>query len=109
MPELPNPLDRSALERVLARAGELQSSAGDAPSEGFTEEQIIDLGNEVGLAPEHLRQALAEERTRPLAPEAEHGLAARVIGPALVHASRTVAGTPREVLATIDGWMQREE
>jgi hypothetical protein len=108
MPDIPNPLDRSALERVLARAGELQSSAGDTPEE-FTEEQIVELGKEVGLAPEHLRQALAEERTRPLAPEPESGLAARLIGPARIHASRTIPGTPREVLAALDGWMQREE
>jgi hypothetical protein len=57
------PLDRSSLERVLARAAELQSGPSDTGEE-FTEEQLLELGKEVGLSPQHLRQALAEERTR---------------------------------------------
>ena len=56
-------LDRASLERVLARASELQAGSGETPDE-FTEDQLIDLGKEVGLSPQHLRQALAEERTR---------------------------------------------
>ena len=56
-------LDRASLERVLARAAELQGTSGD-PVEEFTEEQLLDLGKEVGLSPQNLRQALAEERTR---------------------------------------------
>jgi len=56
-------LDRSSLERVLARAAELQSTSGDTVEE-FTEEQLLELGREVGLSPQNLRQALAEERTR---------------------------------------------
>jgi hypothetical protein len=56
-------LDRSAMERVLARAAELQAGSGE-PEEALSEEQILELGKEVGLSPQHLRQALAEERTR---------------------------------------------
>lgn len=112
MPDDPKPvparIDRSLLERVLTRAGELQTEAGEG-SEEFTEEQLLELGREVGLSPQHLRQALAEERTRSVAPREEHGLAARLIGPGLVQASRTVAGIPSGVLATVDAWMQRQE
>lgn len=112
MPDAPKPvpvrIDRSLLERVLARAGELQTAAGESNDE-FTEEQLLELGREVGLSPQHLRQALAEERTRSTAPSEEHGLAARLIGPGLVQASRTVSGSPSDVLATIDAWMQRQE
>ena len=55
-----SPVTRGALERVLARAAELQSASGDAPeSDAMTEAQLIELGKEVGLSPEHLRQALA--------------------------------------------------
>jgi len=53
------PLDRAALERVFARAAELQAHLPDAP-EQLTEKQLLDLGNEVGIPAEHLRQALAE-------------------------------------------------
>ena len=101
------PIDRAALERVLGRAAELQAGGGDAP-EVISEADLIEIGREVGLSPEHLRQALAEERTRvTLAPES--GVAARLAGPARAVASRTVAGTPAAVLAALDSWMQREE
>ena len=101
-------LDRGALERVLARAAELQAGSGE-PEEVLTEEQILELGKEVGLSPQHLRQALAEERTRVALPEDRGGLSARLLGGARVGASRVVAGSPRDALGAIDGWMQRQE
>lgn len=101
-------LDRSALERVLARAAELQSDPND-PSEEFTEEQLVELGKEVGLSPQNLRQALAEERTQSIVPQDERGIAAGLFGPGRVRAARTVSGKPDDVLAAIDTWMQRQE
>ena len=103
-------LDRTALDRVLARAGELQIQSGD-PGDGtaeLTEEQLVELGREVGLSPQHLRQAIAEERTRVAVPD-EGGVVASWFGPASVSASRTVRGTSERVLAATDRWMQREE
>jgi hypothetical protein len=95
---------------VLSRAAELQGTAADADStDQFSEEQLIELGKEVGLSAQSLRQALAEERTRSAAPEAENGLAASVFGPSRVTAARTVPGKASEVLEAIDGWMQRQE
>jgi len=107
---LPRRLDRAALDRVLARAAELQSSFADAAdgSGMLSEDQIVELGKEAGLSPEHLRQAMAEERTRGAPPE-ERGLSAMIFGPAHVGASRVVPGSAREILDAIDGWMQREE
>jgi hypothetical protein len=106
---LPAPrLDRAALERVLARAAELQSGTGDTIEE-FSEDQLLDLGKEVGLSAQHLRQALAEERTRSVAPDDESGLAASLFGASRVRASRTVPGKSADVLASIDAWMQRQE
>src|SRR4051812_44635349 len=104
----PAKIDRSSLERVLARASELQANTGDTPEE-FTEEQLIELGKEVGLSAQHLRQALAEERTRSTVPDDERGIAASLFGPSRVSASRTVVGKPTDVLASIDAWMQRQE
>lgn len=106
----PTRLDRAALDRVLARAAELQSSsieAGDS-SGALTEAEIIELGKEAGMSPEYLRQAIAEERTRSAAPD-DKGIAAAIIGPATVRASRVVPGTPRELLDVVDNWMQRQE
>ena len=101
-------LDHAAVERVIARAAELQLSNSADPSGLLTEEQVLELGREVGLAPEALRQALAEERTRVVLPE-ESGWVARQFGPARASASRTVRGTPAQALAVLDAWMQRDE
>jgi hypothetical protein len=102
-------LDRQALERVLARAAELQG-AGAMPDSGdlISETQLRDIGNEVGLSPATLDQALAEERTRVNVPE-ERGFVAQVAGAGFASATRTVPGNPRDVLALIDDWMLREE
>ncbi len=109
LPTRQSPLDRSALERVLARAAELQGGSGD-PRGGdlLSESQLLDIGREVGLAPSALSQALAEERTRIHTPE-EKGLAAALAGPSSATATRTVSGTQQSVLSAIDAWMLREE
>jgi hypothetical protein len=104
----PAPLDRAALERVLARAAELQADGGE-PAEALSEQQILELGTEVGLSPQHLRQALAEERTRVGAPAPTSGLLARLLGAAVVSSTRSVRGSAASTLAQIDDWMQREE
>ena len=108
-PPLParQPLDRTALERVLRRAGELQAGAGD-PGEEISEDQLIELGKEVGLSTEYVRQAIAEERTR-VNVEEDNTRAGRWIGPAMVSARRVVPGTPADVLAALDRRMQRDE
>src|SRR6267143_3928675 len=102
-------LDRHAMERVLARAAKLQSD-GSLPdsSDLISESQLRDIGNEVGLSAATINQALAEERTRVNVPE-ERGLVAQIAGAGFATATRTVPGTPRDVLAAIDSWMQREE
>ena len=63
VPATQPPIDRAALERVLARAAELQARIGDAP-DNMSEAELMALGNEVGIGTDVLRQALAEERTR---------------------------------------------
>ena len=106
-PNVPARLDRGALERVLKRAAELQAADADPSDATLTEEQLVDVGREVGLAPQHLRQALAEERSRSLVPEEDSTLA-HLFGPAIAYASRTVRATPESVLAALDFWLTRE-
>ena len=102
-------LDRAALDRVLARAAEIQlAGAVGETSESISEDQIIEIGKEVGLSPGVLRQALAEERTRIQLME-EGGFVAKVAGPSYASASRTVSGEPAKVLAAVDAWMQDKE
>ncbi len=102
------PLDRGALERVLARAAELQSAEGEGDEPELTDAQLIDIAKEVGLGPVHLRQALAEERTRLAAPVAR-GAVDHLFGPATAHAMRTVRGNADAQLAALDALMQQEE
>ena len=102
-------LDRQALERVLARAAELQG-AGSIPdsTEMLSETQLREIGAEVGLTPATINQALAEERTRVTVPE-ERGFVASIAGGRLASATRTVPGTQSQVMGALDAWMQREE
>lgn len=103
----PAALDRSALDRVLARAAELNAHSVE-PAEGMTEAELVSLGNEVGISAEHIRQALAEERTRVVTP-ASPGVAGGLFGGTAAMASRMVNGTPASILASLDSWMQKEE
>lgn len=109
---LPTPPDasigRAALERVLARAAELQARAGDDDGGSLTEAQLVELANEVGLSRENVRQALAEERARLDLPP-ETGAAFSMLGTATVQVARTVPGDVPGVLAGLDQWMQRTE
>jgi hypothetical protein len=112
LPEKPPPpsgrtLDRTALERVFARATELQAGTGEA-SESMTEEQLVELGKEVGLSPEHVRQAIAEEQTR-VAVQEPPGRVAGVFGPNTAWTQRVITGTQADVLARIDRYMQNQE
>lgn len=104
-------LDRRAVERVLARAAELQGlSGGESDSDAITEERLLDIANEAGLAPTSVRQALAEERTRlRTTDDADGRWLVRVAGPSVVSASRTVLGEPEAMVAALDSWMQRDE
>ncbi len=107
----PNPparIDRAAVDRILARALELQADVSSDPQGQLTEAQLLDLAKEVGLDPVNLRQAMAEERTRVAVPE-ERGLLASLYGGSSASAQRTVRGTPAQVLKALDDWMQRQE
>ena len=101
------PLDRAALERVLARAAELQASAADT-GEMMTADRLLEVGKEVGISPDFMRQALAEELSRSGLPDDE-GVVSRMFGSGVVSASRTVEGTPESVMTALDAWMSNEE
>ena len=101
-------IPRTALERVLARATELQSEGSEAP-EAVSESRLMEIAREVGIDTTNLRQALAEERARFPLQEAEKGVVLDALGPATMSAQRLVPGTPAEVLAKLDAWMPKME
>src|SRR5690348_3032140 len=90
-------VSRAALERVLARAAELQDASGEQTDrpETLTEAQLEELAKEVGLSPQHVRQALAEERVR-IQPVASSGTGVgyTLFGVDRVAAQRVVRGKP---------------
>jgi hypothetical protein len=101
-------LPRAALERVLARATELQASGAETP-ETISEARLLEIGREVGIDPNHLRMAIAEERGRsPMLPDTP-GRIEQALGEAHTGTQRAVPGTPDTVLASLDRWLQREE
>jgi len=103
-------LDRRAVERVLARAAELQAARGSGGdnAELLTERQLVEIAREVGLDPADVGRALAEERTRIIDPT-DTGFISRTFGPAKVAAGRTLNGSPAALLAALDKWMEHEE
>lgn len=103
------PLDPETIQRVLARAAQLQASSGNENGEtNLSESQLIEIGKEVGINPTTLTQALAEERSRIVVAE-DQSIFSSITGPGIATASRAIRGTPAEVLSTLDAWMQRDE
>lgn len=101
-------IPRVALERVLARATELQGDAGEIP-DAVSESRMLEIAREVGIDLTHVRQALAEERARLPMQEPEHGAVLDALGTATVSVQRVVPGTPVEVLAKLEAWMPAME
>lgn len=114
MPPAPRPdersLDRAALERVLARAMELhvRSDTPDDAGDQLSESRVLEIAREVGIAPEAVRQAIAEERARsPLA--AAQRESDQMLGDPTVSAARVLAGTPAELLGRLEALLTRDE
>ncbi|WP_373058613.1 hypothetical protein [Gemmatimonas sp.] len=101
-------IPRTALERVLARASELQTTTPEG-AESVSEERLLEIAKEVGLDLAHVRQAIAEERARLPMSETESGPMLDSLGPAALGAQRTVPGTPDDILRRLDAWMPRME
>ncbi len=103
-----NELPRVALERVLARASELQTATGE-PGETISEARLLEIAGEVGLDLQHVRQALAEERARASLPEPESGPLLSSLGPSVVSAQRTISVSPSELLSRLEDILPRLE
>ena len=104
---LPARIDRAALERIIQRAAELQTTEHDV-GDGLTSQELIALGREVGIPGRYLQQALLEERTR-LGQVQAAGVFERVTGPSSITAQRVVRGDPDTVEAALLQWIERNE
>ena len=99
-------IGREALERIIQRAAELQAGEMDT-GDGVSEQELLKLGNEVGIDGRFMRQALYEEQAG--SADAERGVMARWIGPGRVAATRVVPGDQRDVEAALELWMTESE
>lgn len=102
-------ISRTALERVLARASELQASGPGDVSEDISEARLLEIAQEVGLDVQHVRQAMAEERARLPLTEVERGPVLDALGDAFVGAQRVVPGAPGELLQRLEAMLPRGE
>jgi hypothetical protein len=102
-------LPRTALERVLARAAELQNAGSGEPTDAISEARLVEIAKEVGLDVPHVRQAIAEERAQLTLPPHERGGWLSAVGPAVVSAQRTLPGTPEQLLRTLEQFLPRHE
>lgn len=100
-------LPRVALERILARASELQVADAREPGEGISEARLLEIATEVGLDVNHMRQAIAEERARLPMSEAFEEPAVNAFGPATIGVQRTVPGAPATVLQQLEATLPR--
>lgn len=100
-------IGRDALERIIQRAAELQADERDI-GEGLTKEELLALGQDVGIPARYLQQALLEEQTRTVT-EPARGLWAWLAGPRLLAAGRMVPGDRPAVERALAHWMESEE
>ncbi len=104
---LPQRIDREAIERIIHRAAELQTGERDL-GDGLAPDEVVALGKEVGIPERFLQQALLEERTR-AAPVTASGVLDRTIGPRNIAAQRVIRGEPEEVERRLLRWMKEHE
>jgi hypothetical protein len=100
-------IDHAALERIIRRAAELQTSERDV-GEALTTDEVLALGREVGIPGRYLQQAMAEERTR-VSVQDPAGWLDRIAGPGTVVAQRVVQASVERVQMALNRWMDEHE
>ena len=107
-PTPPVHLNRSELDRVIRRAAELQLQEGSEADEStLSEDEVLRIGKEVGLAPSHMRRALGELRAEAMVPALppDDGLLRDLVGPARIRAERVIPGDATEVEERVVRWL----
>ena len=100
-------IDRDRLDQIIRRATELQTGEREI-GEGLTEDDVIQLGADVGIPTRYLRQALLEDRTRGTRSQVR-GAGQALVGPTTVEVNRVVLGDLHDVAEGVDQWMIEDE
>jgi len=87
------------LDLIVRRAAEIQNKRGSPGSQLLTEEEVVEIGRQVGLEPEYVRRAMAEIHAESLAPRRLPGnrILDLVAGDPRVEVRRVVAGEPTRI------------
>lgn len=104
-------ITREQLERVIRRASDLQFRSSTSVGEALRPHDVIQIGAEVGLDERHVRQALAEVQAASLIPSTpeDAGLARKLVGSAIVSASRVVPGDQAQVEGNLEEYLREKE
>ncbi len=97
---------RSEMELVIRRAVELATEQADA-GEAISEEEVVRIAGEVGLAPQYVRQALFELPA--LRREQQPTRVARFMGPCAISAQRIVPEDASDVLRRMEQYLTTRE
>src|SRR4051794_29833039 len=100
-------IDRTALERIIHRAAELQTAEREI-GDTLSSDELLALGREVGIPVRYLQQALLEERS-PLGSPRPPGIMDRVAGPGQATAKRVVPIDAEQAEQALLRWMERNE
>lgn len=105
------PITPEQFELVIRRASDLQFRSSHAVETELDTDEVVRIGEEVGLEPRYVRQALAEVQASALVPAApeDSGFARRLAGPALVRASRVVPGGREDVERNLERYLTDRE
>ena len=105
-------LSRKQVDFVLRRAAELDSggNAGHelAPDDTLSVGEVIRLGEEAGLGPEAIAQALTEMKRGAITEAEPQDAISRTLGPSLIVVSRVVPGPASGVRRAVDRFLREQ-
>ena len=100
-------IDRAALDRIIQRAAELQTSEREF-GDSLTSDEVMALGREVGIPGRYLQQALLEEQTR-IVSAGPAGVVERLTGPSSVAAQRVVRAEREAIEPALIRFLEQHE
>lgn len=99
------------LESIVRRAARMQQRAGEPGQQSLTEDEVIQIGRQVGLEPDHVRRAMAEVHAESLlpAPDPDSRLFSLLAGDARLPVRRVVPGEPEVIQQRLEAVLADEE
>jgi len=100
------------LERVVKRAAELQSLAGDGEPPSFSEEELIRIAEDVGIDARHVQEALSELQAQAVLAQSEQDenlFMQYLFGSSQTLVSRRLSGRRETVQAAIEDQLEQEQ